>query len=255
MNRKKITVGIGEAAALTGTTPEALRRQQRSGLRPDAGPEAERDRYGYEDLVRILWARRLAELGLPPHEVRAVLAPADGPEELLVRLSAAVRARRPGPEAGRLLGPEAARLEAAGRHLLVQHPRLRLEQERLETELAALAGAEAADPRVERLAHDWFVHIRALEAAERAACFPEPDFTDEEPAIAPPAIAPPAIAPPAAAPPAATAPGAGRPAPGAPAGPGPGEISAAQARVAELLDALLGAWPGPGPDPDPQPAG
>ncbi|MER5933646.1 MerR family transcriptional regulator [Streptomyces sp. NPDC002054] len=227
MNRKKITVGIGEAAALTGTTPAALRRQHRSGLLPE--PEREPG-YGYEDLVRILWARRLTELGLPPHEVREVLAPDAGPEELLARLAAAVRARRPEPEAGQLLGPAAARLEAAGRHLLVLHPRLRVEQERLEAELAALAGAEAADPRVERLAHDWFVHIRALEAAERAACFPEPDFTDAEPAAAGPAP---------------TAPGPGPAASAALAG----EISPAQARVAELLDALLGAWPGPDPHP------
>ncbi|MEV8531146.1 MerR family transcriptional regulator [Streptomyces sp. NPDC051211] len=226
MNPKKTTVGIGEAAALTGTTPTAIRHQHRSGLlpEPEPGPDG-RGRYGYEDLVRLLWARRMTELRLPPEEVRAALDPGSGPEDLLARLAAAVRARGRQPEADHLLGPEVARVEAAGRHLLALHPRLRTEQERLESELAALAGAEADDPRVERLAHDWFVHIRALEAAERAVAFPEADFTDVD----------------------ATETGAGGPSgpPGDASVPLPGEMSPAQARVAELLDALLAAHPTP----------
>ncbi|MET9322425.1 MerR family transcriptional regulator [Streptomyces sp. NPDC003038] len=226
MNERSVT--IGAAAALTGTTPRTLRHYHQVGLlpEPERGPDGRR-RYEYDDIVRILWVRRMAELGMTLDDVREALAGKADREALLAELEASllrqeveVRARRHavrrlreaggdlgllppevtqalGPAApGRreldsllvtqhLLGTEAARHEAVGHHVLALHPRLLAEQERLDLEMEALAGVAPEDPRVERLAHAYFVHVRAMEAAERAAGFPEPDF-DESAAAEPP---------------------------------------------------------------------
>ncbi|MEV7616418.1 MerR family transcriptional regulator [Streptomyces sp. NPDC089799] len=228
-HRGRTTVGIGEAAVLAGTTPTAIRHHHRAGVlpEPERGPDGRR-RYGYDDLVRILWAVRMTELGLPQADVRSALDPGTGGEGLLAGLDAAFRARRPtvaGPRP-HPLGREVAAYEAAGRHVEAAHPRLRAERTRLEAELEALAEAAAEDVRVERLAHDWFVHIQALEAAARATGFPEPDFTDAEPDLARTERIP-------------------------VGGPPPREPSPAQSRCAQLLGVLLDDWCPPEPKPDP----
>ncbi|MFD3544047.1 MerR family transcriptional regulator [Streptomyces sp. NPDC058655] len=261
-----------EAAALTGLTARAIRHYHRSGLLPEPGrgPDGRRG-YGRQDVVRMLWLRRMAELGTAPDEVRTALERTPDPEGQLAELEAslarqerAVRARREAvrrlreaggdlerlsPEAlralgtaaagtaegtaapaapsvaERVLGAERARREAVGHHVLALHPRLRSERDRLEAELEALAGVAAEDPRVDRLAHAYFVHGQAMEAAERAACFPEPDFDESAAGAQPPAV------------------------PDRPGRPdsAPGELTPAQARCAEILSRLLTQAHPPGP--------
>ncbi|THA55138.1 MerR family transcriptional regulator [Streptomyces sp. A1136] len=201
-------VGIGEAAALTGTTPNAIRHFHRTGLLPE--PErgrGERRRYGYEDVVRILWVRAVIELGLPEAGPRAAEEGAAGRDDPLTELEVSLERRR--ERAGELLsavrrlracGGDLRRSEAgvaraaglatqaAGQWTSTLHPRLRAEQRRLEVEIEVLSDPRFPpdDPRVVALAHDFSVHLLALEAAERAADFPEPDFIDSPPTAPPP---------------------------------------------------------------------
>ncbi|MGW7104077.1 MerR family DNA-binding transcriptional regulator [Streptomyces sp. NPDC054838] len=200
-------VGIGEAAALTGTTPNAIRHLHRIGLlpEPERGP-GDRRRYGYEDVVRILWVRGMTELGMPQADVRSAMAGKAGREDLLAELEAALERHRERARAllsavrrlrtcGGDLGLSAAGVArtaeqtavAGGSRIPGLHPRLRAEQRRLELEIEVLSDPQFPpdDPRVVALAHDFSVHLLALEAAERAADFPEPDFVDTTPAAAP----------------------------------------------------------------------
>ncbi|MFF1561295.1 MerR family DNA-binding transcriptional regulator [Streptomyces sp. NPDC058279] len=190
-------VGIGEAAALTGTTPNAIRHFHRIGLlpEPERGP-GERRRYGYGDLVGVLWARATTELGMPP----PAKAGRDDPPAELAELEASLERRR--ERAGELLSavrglracggepgrPAAGLARTPGHRTSTLHPRLRAEQRRLEGEIEVLSdpGFPSDDPRVVALAHDFSVHLLALEAAERAADFPEPDFLDSPPPAPPP---------------------------------------------------------------------
>ncbi|MEV6319105.1 MerR family transcriptional regulator [Streptomyces sp. NPDC051776] len=69
------TVKIGEAAKLTGTTPRAIRHYHQVDLLPE--PERGHDgrrRYGYDAIVRILWIRRMTELGMRLDHIRTSLA-------------------------------------------------------------------------------------------------------------------------------------------------------------------------------------
>lgn len=99
-----LTVKIGEAAALAGTTPRAIRHYHQVGLLPE--PERggdDRRRYGYEDIVRLLWIRRMTEAGLSLDGIRTVLtaddvrgrrAILDSLEEDLAEKEAAIRSQR-----------------------------------------------------------------------------------------------------------------------------------------------------------------
>ncbi|MFD2121432.1 MerR family DNA-binding transcriptional regulator, partial [Streptomyces cirratus] len=111
-------VGIGEAAALTGTTPNAIRHMHRSGLLPEPGRgPGERRRYGYEDVVRILWVRGMTELGTPAAEVRSGMeGAAAGRGDLLAELEASLERHR--EQAGELLSA-VRRLHAAAGDLRV----------------------------------------------------------------------------------------------------------------------------------------
>ncbi|MFJ4705857.1 MerR family transcriptional regulator [Streptomyces anulatus] len=73
-------VRIGDAAAFVGTTPRAIRHYHEIGLLPEPvrGGDGRR-RYGYEDLIRLLWIRRTADAGIALDDIRdafADLAPA-----------------------------------------------------------------------------------------------------------------------------------------------------------------------------------
>ncbi|PJE96455.1 MerR family transcriptional regulator [Streptomyces carminius] len=98
------SVKIGEAASLAGTTPRAIRHYHQIGLLPEPGRGTDdRRRYGYEDIVRLLWIRRMTETGLSLDDVRTVLT-ADGHrprqavlealDQGLAEKEAAVRAQR-----------------------------------------------------------------------------------------------------------------------------------------------------------------
>nr|WP_314142178.1 MerR family transcriptional regulator [uncultured Rhodococcus sp.] len=70
-------VTIGGAAAFVGTTPRALRHYHQIGLLPE--PERgsdDRRRYGYDEMVRLLWIRRMADAGIALDDIRDAFAEA-----------------------------------------------------------------------------------------------------------------------------------------------------------------------------------
>jgi DNA-binding transcriptional MerR regulator len=62
---------IGDAAAFVGTTPRAIRHYHQVGLLPERerGDDGRR-RYGYEEIIRLLWIRRTADAGIALDDVR-----------------------------------------------------------------------------------------------------------------------------------------------------------------------------------------
>ncbi|MEU3209767.1 MerR family transcriptional regulator [Nocardiopsis alba] len=64
-------VKIGDAATFAGTTPRAIRHYHEIGLLPE--PERgsdDRRRYGYEDMIRLLWIRKMADAGIALDDIR-----------------------------------------------------------------------------------------------------------------------------------------------------------------------------------------
>ncbi|MFR9730655.1 MerR family transcriptional regulator [Saccharopolyspora sp. MS10] len=68
-------VKIGDAAAFAGTTPRAIRHYHEIGLlpEPERGGDGRR-RYGYEDMIRLLWIRKMADAGIALDDIRDALA-------------------------------------------------------------------------------------------------------------------------------------------------------------------------------------
>lgn len=68
-------VKIGDAAAFVGTTPRAIRHYHEIGLLPEPlrGGD-DRRRYGYEDMIRLLWIRRTADAGIALDDIRDAFA-------------------------------------------------------------------------------------------------------------------------------------------------------------------------------------
>lgn len=68
-------VKIGDAAAFAGCTPRAIRHYHAIGLLPE--PERggdDRRRYGYEDMIRLLWIRRMADAGIALEDIGEAFA-------------------------------------------------------------------------------------------------------------------------------------------------------------------------------------
>ncbi|MCX4966903.1 MerR family transcriptional regulator [Streptomyces sp. NBC_00654] len=64
-------VKIGDAAAFVGTTPRAIRHYHEIGLLPEPVRGGDdRRRYGYEDMIRLLWIRRMADAGIALDDIR-----------------------------------------------------------------------------------------------------------------------------------------------------------------------------------------
>ncbi|QHF22786.1 MerR family DNA-binding transcriptional regulator [Rathayibacter sp. VKM Ac-2804] len=62
---------IGDAAAFVGITPRAIRHYHRLGLLPERERGADgRRRYGYEEIIRLLWIRRTADAGIALDDIR-----------------------------------------------------------------------------------------------------------------------------------------------------------------------------------------
>lgn len=70
-------VRIGDAAAFVGTTPRAIRHYHAIGLlpEPERGSDGRR-RYGYEDMIRLLWIRTMADAGIALSDIRDAAADA-----------------------------------------------------------------------------------------------------------------------------------------------------------------------------------
>ena len=68
-------VKIGDAASFVGTTPRAIRHYHELGLLPE--PERGSDdhrRYGYDEMIRLLWIRKMADVGIALADIRDAFA-------------------------------------------------------------------------------------------------------------------------------------------------------------------------------------
>ncbi|GAQ50457.1 MerR family transcriptional regulator [Streptomyces acidiscabies] len=96
-------VKIGDAAAFAGTTPRAIRHYHAIGLLPE--PERgsdDRRRYGYDDMVRLLWIRKMADAGVSLDDIRAGFqGTTGGIEQSLSRLEESLAAKAAAIEAQR----------------------------------------------------------------------------------------------------------------------------------------------------------
>ncbi|MFK0258607.1 MerR family transcriptional regulator [Streptomyces sp. NPDC090445] len=62
---------IGDVAALVGTTPRAIRHYHDMGLIPEPGRGGDgRRRYSFQDVVRLLWIRKMADAGIALDDIR-----------------------------------------------------------------------------------------------------------------------------------------------------------------------------------------
>ncbi|PKH41836.1 DNA-binding transcriptional regulator, MerR family [Nocardioides alpinus] len=68
-------VKIGDAASFVGTTPRAIRHYHEIGLlpEPDRGSD-DRRRYGYAEMIRLLWIRKMADAGIALDDIRDAFA-------------------------------------------------------------------------------------------------------------------------------------------------------------------------------------
>ncbi|MGC9499244.1 MerR family transcriptional regulator [Streptomyces sp. WG7] len=95
-------VKIGDAAAFAGTTPRAIRHYHAIGLLPE--PERgsdDRRRYGYDDMIRLLWIRRMADAGISLDDIRAAFKGTTGIEQSLARLEESLASQAAAIEAQR----------------------------------------------------------------------------------------------------------------------------------------------------------
>ncbi|MGY5135741.1 MerR family transcriptional regulator [Streptomyces nigrescens] len=197
-------VKIGDAAAFAGTTPRAIRHYHQIGLlpEPERGGDGRR-RYGYDDMIRLLWIRKMAEAGISLDDMRAAFDEARDIEDVLGRLEetlAAQRLRVVGSPLGllsplvtdrlshlpsgalrpfdldallvteRIFGPLGAAIQASVFITLATHPDLRAEADRLDAADAALDDTvDPHDPQVEELAAQHCAHHKVLLQAIEAA--------------------------------------------------------------------------------------
>ncbi|OLT29889.1 MerR family transcriptional regulator [Actinomadura sp. CNU-125] len=68
-------VKIGDAASFVGTTPRAIRHYHEIGLLPERrGGSDDRRRYGYEEMIQLLWIRKMADAGIALDDIRDAFA-------------------------------------------------------------------------------------------------------------------------------------------------------------------------------------
>ena len=164
-------VGIGDAASFVGITPRAIRHYHEIGLLPE--PERgsdDRRRYGYKEMIRLLWIRKMADAGIAVDDIRdafADTAPAGADSGRMGLLSDFVTGRLEGlPEGSlrqadldnllvieRTFGPLGAAVNATRYIALATHPGLREESDRVDAAEEALDDTIAVDdPRVAQVA-------------------------------------------------------------------------------------------------------
>lgn len=87
-------VKIGDAAAFAGTTPRAIRHYHAIGLLPEPERGADdRRRYGYDDMIRLLWIRKMADVGIALEDIRTTFTPGTDIEQSLARLEESLAAQ------------------------------------------------------------------------------------------------------------------------------------------------------------------
>ena len=191
-------VEIGDAAQLSGTTPDAIHRYRETGLLPQ--PERGGDghhRYGYDDMIRLLWIHKMVGAGVEEDDIRDIFADAapaaveNGRQAAVVQrmrtvegrmalLSEFVTGRLKGLPAGslrqadldnllvieRFFGPLGAAVNAGRYIALATHPGLREESDRVEAAEDALDDTVAVDdPRVAQAAAERHAFELQLDAA------------------------------------------------------------------------------------------
>ncbi|MCU1407383.1 MAG: putative transcriptional regulator, MerR family [Glaciihabitans sp.] len=68
-------VKIGDAAKFVGITPRAIRHYHEIGLLPEPGRGSDdRRRYGYDEMIRLLWIRKMADAGIALDDIRDAFA-------------------------------------------------------------------------------------------------------------------------------------------------------------------------------------
>ncbi|MCC3298985.1 MerR family transcriptional regulator [Arthrobacter caoxuetaonis] len=191
-------VEVGDAAQFVGTTPEAILGYQDNGLlpEPERGSGGHR-RYGYEDMIRLLWIHKMVDAGIAVEDIREVFADAapagvdSGRDAAVVQrmrtlegrlglLSEFVTGRLKGlPEGSlrqadldnllvmeRIFGPLGAAVNAGRYIVLATHPGLREESDRVEAAEEALDDTVAVDdPRVAQAAAERHAFELKLDAA------------------------------------------------------------------------------------------
>ena len=142
-------VKIGDAATFVGTTPRAIRHYHEIGLlpAPERGSD-DRRRYGYEEMIRLLWIRRMADAGVALDDIRdafAGAAPAGADsdhdvavvlerlERTLVAQEAELRRRRTAVQRMRTRGSRMGLLSDFVTHRLESLPERSLRQADLDT--------------------------------------------------------------------------------------------------------------------------
>ncbi|WP_030838671.1 MerR family transcriptional regulator [Streptomyces sp. NRRL S-475] len=95
-------VKIGDAAAFAGTTPRAIRHYHAIGLlaEPERGSD-DRRRYGYDDMIRLLWIRRMADAGISLDDIHVAFQGTTGIEQSLARLGESLASKAAAIEAQR----------------------------------------------------------------------------------------------------------------------------------------------------------
>ena len=95
-------VKIGDAAAFAGTTPRAIRHYHAIGLlaEPDRGSD-DRRRYGYDDMMRLLWIRKMADAGISLDDIRTGFDGTAGIEQSLAQLEETLASKAAAIEAQR----------------------------------------------------------------------------------------------------------------------------------------------------------
>ncbi|GIG39220.1 MerR family transcriptional regulator [Cellulomonas phragmiteti] len=175
-------VTIDDAASFVGTTPQAIRRHHATGLLPEPEPGGDDRRYGHDEVVRLLWIRRMADAGISADRIGAALAdPTPAGTGSRGRLLSDVVADRLEslPEGAlrqadldvllvteHIFGPLGAAIQAGRFIALAAHPELRAESDRLDAAEEALDDTVAVDdPRVARVAADRHAFELRLAAA------------------------------------------------------------------------------------------
>ena len=91
-------VKIGDAASFVGTTPRAIRHYHDLGLLPEpVRGSDDRRLYGYEEMIRLLWIRKMADAGIALDDIReaftgTALAGGDSAHDVAVVLERLERA-------------------------------------------------------------------------------------------------------------------------------------------------------------------
>ncbi|WP_241993245.1 MerR family transcriptional regulator [Cryobacterium sp. TMB1-7] len=182
-------VTIGDAASFVGTTPRAIRLYQEIGLLPEPERGSDDRRYGYGEIIRLLWIRKMADAGIAVDAIRDAFAdPAPtgadsdydvaGARELGLLPDFVTSRLTSLPEGSlrqadldillvteRIFGPLGAAVQAGRFIALATHRGLREESDRVDTAEEALDDMIAVDdPRVAQVAAEQHAFELALHA-------------------------------------------------------------------------------------------